>query len=164
MQRSKTRHNSLRIASSCTTLLLCLVGGSPTLLGGWRDDIGYTKLINVLGASAPNGAGVPISLVEATSPGSNAYFPDVNSPQFDAATDPLGIKATFFDGSGGQNSGIAGHSTSQANTFFGNTLSIAPAANAVTIYEANDYLENVLNLNGSNTDAPIAQDFRAFSI
>ncbi|NOZ39229.1 MAG: hypothetical protein GXP24_03275 [Planctomycetes bacterium] len=148
--------------TSCCALLLCLAGWSSTSLGldHWRDDVGYTKLIGFLGASAPDGSGVPISLVEAPPLGSTAYFPDVTHGFFGAATDPLGIAVNFIDGSGGKNKGNSNHAFDQARRFFGNTTSAAPGANQVTIYEANDYLDNVLNMSGSNTDAPDVQDFR----
>ena len=52
------------------------------------DEIGYTRLVALLGSSTPNGAGVVISQVEASN-SSDAYFPDDNSNHFTAATDPL---------------------------------------------------------------------------
>ncbi len=170
MQRTKIRRYFLRggyyLCGVCgysavllCAVLLCLLGGSPTLRADWRDDIGHTKLVAILGDSAPNGSGVPISLVEAAT-GSGAYFPDVNSPEFSSIGDPLGSPVLFTDGSGGQADGTSDHSNSQAHTFFSNNSSIAPAANAVTIYEANDFLSNILNLDGSNTDLPVSQNFR----
>ncbi len=159
MQRNKARGDLLRCVCSFSTMLLCLVGWSPSVLGDWRDDVGYTKLINVLGASAPNGAGVPVSLVEASTEDGH-YFPNINNPQFSAASDPLGIQVNFIDGSGGANTGVSGHADSQARTLVSNTDSVAPAANEVTVYEATDYLNRVLNLSGSNNDLPLTQDFR----
>jgi len=179
MQKIETRHNRLRCACSCCTLLLCIVGWMPDVLGDWRDDIGYTKLINSLGAAVPNGAGVPISLVEAIqiktddmgTPStaddvitSRSYKPNLSSLQFSSDSDPLAQNITFIDGSNNACEGscisFSPHAQDQAQTFFGNTTSVAPAANEVTLYEANDYLDNILNLNGSNTAFPDVQDFR----
>ena len=42
--------------------------------------------------------------------------------------------------------------------FYGNTASLAGAANEVTVYEANDWLNHVLNLSTSRD--PVAQPFR----
>ncbi len=139
---------------------MCLVSWSSPTYGEWRDDVGYTKLISILGDSAPNGAGVPVSLVEASQFGSDAYFPNVNNSEFSSASDPLGAAVTFTDGSGRQADGISGHADSQARTFFGNASSVAPAVSAVTVYEANDYLNDILNLNDGNTNVPETQNFR----
>ncbi len=158
MKRTKTHRVVLRSATACCALLLCLTVGDSPVWGDWRDDVGYTKLISLLGDSAPNGAGVPISLVEAGS--NDAYFPNVDDVEFNSATDPLGIGVVFTDGSGGESNGASGHSHAQAKRFFGNTQSLAPAANAVTVYGANDYLEDVLNINGNNNTLPDAQNFR----
>ncbi len=160
MLKIKTRRNFLRSATVCATFVFCLVGMSPVLFGDWRDDIGYTQLIQALGTSAPQGAGVPISLVEAQPTSGTAYFPDVNSSEFSLASDPLGVAVVFTDGSNGQTNGISGHSSSQAGTILGNTSSLAPAANALTVYEANDYISKILNLDGSNTLLPDTQNFR----
>jgi len=140
---------------------MCLVGWySPTYGSDWRDDVGYTKLISILGNSAPNGAGVPISLVEAAPEGSTAYFPIVLHGFFAAAADPEGTAVNFIDGSGGESNGVSSHAFEQAVRFFGNTTSVAEAANEVTVYEANNYLNVVLNLDGTNTSLPNMQDFR----
>ena len=169
MARTKVRSNTLRCMSSCCTLLVGLLGWSLPLFAdlplfaGWREEIGYTKLVNVLGSSLPLGAGVPISLVEAEQGSSDTYFPDSTLAEFDSASDPLGIGATFIDGSGGRSKGISSHASTQANNFMGNTTSLAPAANQVTVYEANDYLNDVLNMVGSNTLPPDTQNFRVQS-
>jgi len=129
----------------------------PIQAADWKHDIDFTKLQSILGGSIPNGAGVPISLVEAG--GINSiYFPNTNNPNFNAADDPLGTAVNFIDGSGGQANGNSIHAGNQAAIFFGNTSSIAPAANEVTVYEAGDYLSNVLNR--QNGRDPIPQDFR----
>lgn len=127
----------------------------------WHTDVDYLKLVDSLGGSVPTGAGVPISLVEAAD-GSDAYFPDPGNSEFNDTGDPLSTAVNFIDGSGGQANGNSSHSRGQAQHFFGNTFSTAPAANEVTVYEANDYLDRILKSGGtfSNTDPPLPQDFR----
>jgi len=160
MARTETRSNiALRCVICCSALLLCLLGWSSPLFGDWRDDVGFSKLVSVLGTAAPNGAGVPISLVEAEN-GSSRYFPNTASEEFGSASDPLGIAVAFIDGSGGQSEGVSSHANGQANNFFGNTTSAAPAANQVTVYEANEYMDNVLNLKDSDRVLPDPQNFR----
>lgn len=126
------------------------------------DEIGYTRLVTMLGNAAPKGAGVAISQVEA-SDSSGAYFPDSypvpKNPLFTSATDPLSEDVVFTDGSGMASKGTTVHATSLVGSnFYGNTSSQAGAANEVTIYEANDWLNNVLNL--TNGRDPLAQPFR----
>ena len=158
MKRIKILSDILRTACSGAVLFGLALGGSP-VFGDWRDEVGYTKLLDILGDSAPNGAGVPISIVEAETSG-GAYFPTVTNSEFTLASDPLGVDVHFIDGSGGDHLGVSSHSTTQGQFLLGNSLSAAPAANEVTIYEANDYLESILNMNGSNSDAPDIQNFR----
>jgi hypothetical protein len=131
---------------------------APAALADSLDEIGYTRLVTLLGNSTPNGKGVAISQVEASN-SSGAYFPDKNSSHFTAATDPLSEPVNFTDGSRGEDEGTTGHSTNTVgNNFYGNTASLAGAANEVTIYEANDWLDNVLNM--ATSKDPRTQDFR----
>lgn len=144
---------SLELALS----LLVWVGFSTFASGDWKDDIGYTDLVGVLGSSIPTGFGVPISQVEAG--GSSAiYFPNVNDSEFSFAGDPFGLSVVFTDGSGGQSNRTSSHATGQAFNIYGNTFSIAPAVTDVTIYSANGFISDVLNAPSGGD--PIAQDFR----
>ena len=64
----------------CSTLLVvatflpaaCVC--QATTVSDALDEIGYTRLVTILGSSTPNGVGVAISQVEA-SDSSGAYFP-----------------------------------------------------------------------------------------
>jgi hypothetical protein len=132
---------------------------APATLATTKDDIGYTRLVAILGDAAPNGTGVALSQVEASNPDSGAYFPDENSGHFTAVTDPLSEGVNFSDGSGGESKGTTSHATNTVGGFFyGNTASLAGAANEVTVYEAGDWLNRVLNL--STGWDPLAQPFR----
>ena len=89
------------------------------LHGNWRDDVGYTRLESILGSALPSGAGVPISIVEASSPDdSSVYFPNANDSEFSSVEDPFGAAVAFVDGSGGQANGVSAHSNAQAERFF----------------------------------------------
>ena len=159
--RIDSARNWLRRVLGWSALLLVWCCSPNMASGDWQDDVGYTELVSILGASAPNGAGVPISMSESPDM-SGAYFPDTSHSQFDAPTDPLVTAVNFIDGSGGQGNGTTNHALGMAFFFFGNVTSVAPAANQVTVYEANDYLEHVLKVEPSygNSDLPLAQDFR----
>ncbi len=153
-----------RLTKICRLGLLVAVatlGGAYSAMAALQDDIGYIQLVSALGNSTPNGAGVPISLVEAPVAG-GAYFPDTypvpTNPQFTAGSDPFSEDIVFTDGSGMASKGVSSHAAGTVgSSFFGNS-SLAAGANAVTVYEANDWIDNVLNM--SNGQDPEIQNFR----
>ncbi len=121
----------------------------------WQVAVGYDRLVNALGGSVPNGAGVPISIVEAGS----VYFPDPAFPEFAAASDPLGQAIQFIDGSGTAGTTFSAHATFNVGQYiFGNTVGLAQAANQVTVYQADHWLTNQLRYN--TNQEPIAQPFK----
>ena len=139
-------------------IVLLFAAGPLTARADWKDDVGYTQLVNslgVLGIPVPNGNGVPISLVES---GGNAYWPDTNHADFSASSDPLGQATTFIDGTNAAAKTVGSHSTSMARTFFGLSLSVSPGANTVTVYEANNFLQQILH--APNGSLPATQSFR----
>lgn len=137
---------------------LALVVGPLSAAADVKEDIDYTKLVSsleVLGVPVPNGSGVPVSLVES---GGATYWPDATYGDFLDSTDPYGVATNFIDGSGG-NKSPSSHATSMARWFVGNSLGIAPGANSLTVFEANNYLTTILRApNGTPTVA--TQNFR----
>ncbi len=170
----KTRHGQKLAKASWLVLLIAFAiqAVSSPALADWLDDVDYSKLVDKLGSATPNGAGVPISQVEAlttvTDGGGTvtvrSYKPDPNNSIFTAGTDPFGQDVTFIDGSNnacnGSCIGFSVHATTTVgNFYYGNTNGIARGSNTVTLYEANSWLDNVLNLaSGQN---PEVQNFRA---
>ncbi len=148
-----------RLLKFALALVVGVTFANSISLADWRDDVGYDQLSTLLGSALPNGNGVPISLVEAQQMGGTAYYPNEIDAEFTATADPLGVAVNFIDGTGNKGNGNSNHAFDQARNFFGNNMSVAPAANEVTVYEANDYLNDILNLN-SNVLEPDPQDFR----
>jgi hypothetical protein len=143
----KTYRDSFQLLPTVTRLLVgfCCALAPLTAFGDLKEDIGYYQLVNSLisaGIPVPDGSGMPVGLVES---GGTTYFPSVDhgSGDFTAATDPFGTVTNFIDGSGG-NKSVSSHATSMALWFVGNSTSLAPAANTVTVHEANYYLNNIL--------------------
>ena len=161
LPKRTSRGSSFFLVRTSAWLLLglcCWGGNLPLGHGHWKDDVDYTRLATMLGSALPLGGGVPIAMVEAPNVASQ-YFPDINSVEFSAMTDPLMTVVTFTDGSGGQANGFSNHATNLvAGQFFGNTGSVVLGANAVTVYEAGSYLNNVLHT--PSGPLPETQNFR----
>lgn len=110
--------------------LFCCCGSA---LAGYKEDIGYTRLLVEQGANTPNGSGVLVTQVEGVNTTSPAYMPDVNDAQF---TGKL-----ITDRSGANPSGsFSTHATSVGRRFYGNTSSIAPSISRVNAYGAGGWL------------------------
>lgn len=130
----------------------------PLAQADWRADTGYNRLATFLGSALPTGNGVPISMVEAGGSNPPIYFPDTTAVFFSGSTDPFNTPVDFIDGSGKMDNGISAHATNVvAGTFIGNTGSVAPGANTITVYEANLWLTNQLKATAGN---PQMEDFR----
>lgn len=117
-------------------VLVCLVTlvaqASPGYSQQWKTDIDWTKLNSEV-PGLENGAGLAVGMTEAPINGNGDFMPDVNWGQFTGKT--------ITNGSNGNNA-PSGHATVMAQTFFGNTVSIAPGVTNITAFEANDWIIN----------------------
>jgi hypothetical protein len=152
-----------RLGLRCLLIAGILAAGGVAAMGQtWLDAVDHTKLKTRLGPNLPTGAGGAISMVEAPIGGdqnTGRYFVDGSSSEFNGTLDPTSTPVTLNDGTGLASNGTSGHATNiVAIPYFGDTGSIAPGANNVTIYEVNNWLGSVLNYLGSN--APVAQPYR----
>jgi len=110
--------------------LLALFMLSSQAYADYRDDIAYTQLQAEVGATlVPNGSNISVTQVEAAI--DDAWMPDVNSLSF--------LNKVIEDKTGGSN-GFSEHSNGVANTFFGNTSSIASGIEHIDVYSAEDWL------------------------
>ena len=138
------------------TVAAWLVG--PSLVQAtWQDDIGYTRLVQELGPALPKGAGVSVSLIEATlSAEGGEYLPSAEAAP---ATGNFAGKA--FDFRSGV-SPVSFHAARAGSFFFGaNTnplagdASVAPLAGSapaagVDCYQADGWLgPDFLRLGGT---------------
>jgi len=96
----------------------------------YKADIGYFLLQAEVGADLPDGSGVQVSHVEASSNGH--WMPDTANDEFSGKiiTDVTG------------DSGYSGHATAVGKLFYGNTTSIAPGIDNISVYEANHWLQD----------------------
>ena len=128
-------------------VLLFLNIAIPRAIGS-MSEIGYDVLEDALGDNLPDGSGVVVSQVEASQGSDNGpYMPDTEDGQFDGKT--------IINGSS-TNSNHSTHARGVGYSFYGIDTSLAPGITDITVYEADDYLNNILNVNGGN---PTAQAF-----
>src|SRR4051794_2273384 len=95
----------------------------------YKVDIGYTSLVQRLGASTPTGAGVLVAQVEAsdTSPDQNTFLPD-----------PSVFPGKTFNNisTGG---GISGHATGAVGRFYYGDLGIAQGITTINNYRLDNF-------------------------
>ncbi|RIK85534.1 MAG: hypothetical protein DCC67_03825 [Planctomycetota bacterium] len=124
----------------------------------WQESVDFAKLKSRLGAALPIGAGGVVSQVEAANQ-SGLYFIDQSIAEFTAGLDPSGLAVNLVDGSGGGGNGNTAHATNTVGSnFFGNTMSMAPGANSVVVYEVGNWWSNIIRYQGSQE--PQAQPYR----
>lgn len=152
---SAVRTTSIEIISG---RIWCFLAGilftvfAAPLSADWKDDIGYNQLLAEQGAGLADGTGVKVSMVEADSPNDDVgttYRPDASDPQFSGKT---------LTDKSGTSTGDSSHATGVAKTFFGNTDSVAGGVTQVSVYEATDFLNNVLNVVAGG--APTQPDYQ----
>ena len=137
-----------KFCTSWTLALLFLLNVAIPKATGFMTEIGFDALATALGNNLPDGSGVVVSQVEASlGPDDGPYMPDTEDGQFDGKT--------IVNGSN-TNSNRSWHAEGVADRFYGIDFSLTPGVTDITVYEADDYLNNILNVNGGN---PTAQAF-----
>lgn len=102
-------------------------------LADYKDDIGYTRLLDEQGTITPNGSGVPVTQAEALSGDPSNYMPNVDDVQFTGKTITDKSNTNPVDS-------YSGHANAVGRLFYGSTSSIAPAIDTVNAYDANGWL------------------------
>jgi hypothetical protein len=130
--------------------LLFLLNVAIPKATGFNTEIGFNALTDALGDDLPDGSGVVVSQVEASAGSENGpYMPDLEDPEVDGKT--------IINGSN-TNSDYSSHARGVAQRFYGNITSLTPGITDITVYEAGNYLENILKVN--KTAGPTAQEFK----
>ncbi len=119
---------------ACT--LVVLFSHTRVIGQAYKEDVGYNKLRNEVGAGLANGAGVNVAMAEANvgGAGTNTYFPTTSDPEFGGKT--------FIDVSSLVPRNNSGHATSVAQLFFGNTSSMASGVSNIQVYDADNFVLN----------------------
>ncbi len=100
----------------------------------FNDDVGYTQLESELGSGVPDGAGVPVSEVEASVPvdGDSAWMPDSTDSEFSGKV--------IADMSGAVAGVYSGHATSIGKRLYGNATSTSPGISNISAYLADHWI------------------------
>jgi hypothetical protein len=120
-------------------LVLALWAVAAASVAAHGDDIGYSRLQEELGDKTPNGAGVPVTQIEApltNSPDATDYFPMLTNSDGSANGQFTGKTVTPQTNPYTTSS----HATTVGTLFYGNTGSIAPGITSVNVYNANDWI------------------------
>ncbi len=124
------------------------------------EQVDYPALVTLLGDNLPLGENVPIAQVEAGE-GAAPNFRYLPNPAFGFFTGINLIDATGCGTTANLSCDPSGHATNVVgNVYYGSVNSQAPGVDTVTIYEANDWLNNVLNRGQPGAPAPDPHDFR----
>lgn len=129
------------------SLCLFLAVSAPLGWAGHKDDVGLTALQAELGGSAPTGAGISVSQVEAAYDGVNYAASASNS-------ELVGKTFTLRSGASVE----SGHATTVARSFCGNVNGIAPGITQIDAYEVNGWLQSDFLRFGSGT--PLVENRR----
>ncbi|MCH2154196.1 MAG: hypothetical protein MK089_12725, partial [Phycisphaerales bacterium] len=131
-------------------LLVAAVSSATPIVcyADFRVDTGYYELISRIGEeNIPTGDGVAVAQVEASEGGTN-YAPDINNPEISAHT--------FIDRSSGSPASSS-HATTVARWFYGTTISMAPLADSINLYQATGWvLDDFLRSNYSSSTVPLS--------
>ncbi|MDX1698780.1 MAG: hypothetical protein R3308_10860, partial [Thiohalobacterales bacterium] len=124
------RSTRTRLLHGLWWLLLC-----TGVSADYKENIGYNRLVTEQGVATPDGTGIPVSLIEASSAGVEnppAYLPNANDPEF--------AGKSIVDMSAARTGLVSGHATSVAKRFFGNTTAIAPGIDTIHAFWADGWL------------------------
>lgn len=145
--RSRRRRFSRLIA---TLGIACGAGG--TLRADWRDDCGYTRLLQTFTSDVPSAVAGGIAQIEAPAVAddpANNYLPDPASAAF--------LGKAFTNLSSG--SGASGHATVVGQFFYGNSSSLVGGTVGINAYNANGWIAGDF-LNAGTTSLPAVETRR----
>ena len=111
---------------------------SLTSYADYKTDIGYTELQTLLGANTPNGAGVNVLQIEASSVASS----DPTYPLYSPNVTDTAFTGKSFSFPGVASTSVNGHANWVSGIFFGNNA-MANGINNIAVYEANAWLNSI---------------------
>ena len=115
-------------------VVLALLAPCQVIAQAYREDVGYNRLRNEVGAGLANGAGVTAIYAEANvgGAGTNTYYPNTADSEFTGKT--------FVDASGFSPRNESSHATTVGQLFFGNASSMSSGVSNIQVYFADDFV------------------------
>ncbi len=113
----------------CRAFLGALVVTVCSARANWREEVGYTRLLETFPSGVPAGLTAGVSLVEAGDSAGNHYLPNAGAAWF--------AGKTITNRSSG--SGVSGHATDVATYFFGIGTSLVPGTTVIDAYNASHW-------------------------
>ncbi len=119
-----------RLVGAVAFLFLAPCGA---LRADWRDDVGYTRLLQTFTSGVPTSVAAGVTQVEASDANGNNYLPNPADPRF--------AGKTIANKSAG--SGISGHATFVGANFYGIGSSLVPGTTLIDAYNANTWIDSL---------------------
>lgn len=117
-------------------LAALLAASSPALHADWRDDVGYTRLLQTYADGVPNSVTGGVTHVEAPAvkeDPTNNYLPNSADSRF--------AGKTITNKSSG--TGVSGHATTVGVNFYGVGTSLVPGTTVIDAYNATPWLNSL---------------------
>lgn len=162
----RPRSAVLRSLAGLATLAVLIVPHSSQAIESWQIDVGYDRLLEALGDDAPDGAGIGVSQVEAAQiPQGESldytkhpYMPTPETVEWASGEISFLDVNNLPDAVSGGSPLYSGHATGTVGArIYGNTEGLAKEVTTVEMYEANDWLSNVLRY--ASTTNPDMADY-----
>jgi len=148
---------SARPARALPLLLAVVFWGvlvSPEPAGAqFQSQIGYTEIQAELGGAIPTGSSVSVTQTEAPIDSQGDYFPDTTNSEF------AGKTLNALSGA----SGVSSHATEVGQYYYGSITSTAPGVQTVDVYNANDWILQILNYGTTSFPAAEVRPFENHS-
>jgi len=131
-----TRNSIFRSLPYFAILVLALLAPRQVFAQAYKEDVGFNRLRNEVGAGLANGAGVTAIYAEANvgGAGTNTYYPNTADSEFTGKT--------FVDASGVSPRNESSHATTVGQLFFGNSASMSSGVSNIQVYFADDFVLN----------------------
>ena len=131
-----TRNSIFRSLFFSALVVFALMTSRQVFAQAYKEDVGYNRLRNEVGAGLANGAGITAIYAEANvgGVGTNTYYPNTADAEFQGKT--------FVDASGVSPRNESSHATTVGQLFFGNSSSMSSGVSNIQVYFADDFVFN----------------------
>jgi hypothetical protein len=116
-------------------LIVACSGANPGR-ADWRDEIGFTRLLQTFTSGVPNALSTGITIVEAPYLAEKTHLPDETLPQF--------AGKTINDKGSPKNAGASWHSSEVGRYLYGSTEGLLPATSTIDVYNIDGWASSLI--------------------